>query len=148
MKYRNVSIVLVVVLLVTLLVACAPAAPEAAAPAEAEAATEAEAVAEEPAEMRTYYMVAEEPAEMRTYYMVSSHQAHPYFADSHLALRYAAEYFQVNIIAAGPEGWDTQAQADAIEVAVANQAASSPGCGMIPPLKLSRQPWPPESLSS
>ena len=103
MKYRNVSIVLVVVLLVTLLVACAPAAPEAAAPAEAEAA-------------------AEEPAEMRTYYMVSSHQAHPYFADSHLALRYAAEYFQVNIIAAGPEGWDTQAQADAIEVAVANQA--------------------------
>ncbi len=103
MKYRNVSIVLVVVLLVTLLVACAPAAPEAAAPAETEA-------------------TAEEPAEMRTYYMVSSHQAHPYFADSHLALRYAAEYFQVNIVAAGPEGWDTQAQADAIEVAVANKA--------------------------
>ena len=59
---------------------------------------------------------------MRTYYMVSSHQAHPYFADSHLALRYAAEYFQVNIIAAGPEGWDTQAQAEAIEAAIANKA--------------------------
>ncbi len=90
--------------MVTMLAACAPAAPEAAAPDAPAAVT------------------ADEPAEMRTYYMVSSHQAHPYFADSHLALRYAAEYFQVNIIAAGPEGWDTQAQAEAIEAAVANQA--------------------------
>ena len=72
---------------ITILVACSPAAPEAAP----------EAAADDPAEE-----AAAEPAEMRTYYMVSSHQAHPYFADSHLALRYAAEYFQVNIVAAGP----------------------------------------------
>jgi len=110
MNFKKVSFVLAILLVVTVLVACAPAAPEKAAEEEAAPAA---AVEEE---------AAAEPAEMRTYYMVSSHQAHPYFADSHLALRYAAEYFQVNIIAAGPEGWDTQAQAEAIEAAVANQA--------------------------
>ena len=130
MKFRTISIALVFVLMVTMLAACAPEAPEAAAP-------------DAPAE------VVAEPAEMRTYYMVSSHQAHPYFADSHLALRYAAEYFQVNIIAAGPEGWDTQAQADAIEVAIANQAD-----GIITrmwddsPLKPSKLLWLPASRSS
>ncbi len=61
--------------------------------------------------------------EQRTYYLCSSHQAHPYFADSHLALRYAAEYFQVNIVAAGPEGWDTKAQAESIEQAIAKKPA-------------------------
>lgn len=106
MNFKKVSAVLSLVMILAILVACAPeATQEVAAPAE-------EAAAEEPAQEE----------EMRTYYMVSSHQAHPYFADSHLALRYAAEYFQVNIIAAGPEGWDTQAQAEAIEVAIANQA--------------------------
>jgi len=103
MNYRKVSGILAIVLLLTILVACAPAATQEAAPAAEEAA-------------------AEQPKEERTYYMVSSHQAHPYFADSHLALRYAAEYFQVNIVAAGPEGWDTQAQAEAIEAAIANKA--------------------------
>lgn len=63
----------------------------------------------------------ESDGEMRTYYLCSSHQAHPYFADSHLALRYAAEYFQVNIVAAGPEGWDTKAQAESIEQAIAKK---------------------------
>jgi ABC-type sugar transport system substrate-binding protein len=98
MKHRNISIVLAILLLVAFVVACAgPAAPDATAA---------------PADTTT------EP--MRTYYMISSHQAHPYFADSHLALRYAAKYFNVNIIAAGPEGWDTKAQADAIEAAIAS----------------------------
>ena len=69
MKYRKLSITLAILLLVTIVAACAPAEQEVAAPAE----------------------VADQPQEMRTYYMVSSHQAHPYFADSHLALRYAAE---------------------------------------------------------
>ncbi len=110
MKYRNVSALLIVLLFVTILVACSPAATEETAPAAPEAAPAADEAA------------ADQPEEMRTYYMVSSHQAHPYFADSHLALRYAAEQFQVNIIAAGPEGWDTQAQAEAIEAAVANKA--------------------------
>ncbi len=104
MKYRNLSAFLIVLLFITILAACGPTEAEEAAP---EAAPEA---------------AADEPEEMRTYYMVSSHQAHPYFADSHLALRYAAEEFDVNIIAAGPEGWDTQAQAEAIEAAVANKA--------------------------
>lgn len=109
MNFKKMSKVLAFLMIVAILVACAPeAAEEAATPA-------ADVAAEESQEQ-------EEQAEMRTYYMVSSHQAHPYFADSHLALRYAAEYFQVNIIAAGPEGWDTQAQAEAIEVAIANQA--------------------------
>jgi len=105
MHYKKASIVLTVLLLVTILVACASNTPDAAANNGAAADT-GEA----------------DEGEARTYYMVSSHQAHPYFADSHLALRYAAEYFQVNIIAAGPEGWDTQAQAEAIEAAIANQA--------------------------
>lgn len=109
MIYKKATIVLTFLLAITILVACGSSntTPE---PVNAE-----NNVA--PADT-----TSDEPAEMRTYYMVSSHQAHPYFADSHLALRYAAEYFQVNIIAAGPEGWDTQAQAEAIEAAIANQA--------------------------
>ena len=105
MNYKKLSFALTILLALTVLVACSPAADKAAAPAGDDGGS-ADA----------------EPKEMRTYYMVSSHQAHPYFADSHLALRYAAEYFQVNIIAAGPEGWDTQAQAEAIEAAIANEA--------------------------
>lgn len=59
----------------------------------------------------------------RTYYLCASHQAHPYFADAHIGLRYAAEHFNVNIVAAGPEGWDTTAQAESIEQAIAKQPA-------------------------
>lgn len=98
MKHRNISIALFLLLVATLVVACAGPA--------AEATTAPDAAGDQP---------------MRTYYMISSHQAHPYFADSHLALRYAAKYFNVNIIAAGPEGWDTKAQADAIEAAIASK---------------------------
>mgnify|MGYP006279989313 CR=1 FL=1 len=110
MNFKRLSIILTALLIVVVLVACSTeATEETLSPAE-------DSALEEVTEQDT------SAEEMRTYYMVSSHQAHPYFADSHLALRYAAEYFQVNIIAAGPEGWDTQAQAEAIEVAVANQA--------------------------
>jgi ribose transport system substrate-binding protein len=60
----------------------------------------------------------------RTYYLCSSHQAHTYFTDSHIGLRYAAEYFNVNIVALGPpDAWDTQAQARAIEEAISLQPA-------------------------
>ena len=59
----------------------------------------------------------------RTYYLISSHQAHTYFADSNLALRYAAEYFNVRIVASGPDGWNTAEQASAIEQAIARQPA-------------------------
>ncbi|GHV85244.1 hypothetical protein AGMMS50230_08520 [Spirochaetia bacterium] len=59
----------------------------------------------------------------RTYYLCSSHQAHTYFADSHIALRYAAEYFNVKIVASGPDAWDTAAQAAAIEQAISRQPA-------------------------
>jgi len=100
MSHRIVTVLLAVLLVATILVACtAPAA----APQAAENAAPA----------------ADKP--MRTYYMISSHQAHPYFADSHLALRYASKYFNVKIIAAGPDGWDTKAQADAIEAAIAKK---------------------------
>jgi ribose transport system substrate-binding protein len=59
----------------------------------------------------------------RTYYLCSSHQAHTYFTDSHIGLRYAAEYFNVKIVASGPDAWDTQAQAQAIEQAISRQPA-------------------------
>jgi ribose transport system substrate-binding protein len=59
----------------------------------------------------------------RTYYLCSSHQAHTYFTDSHIALRYAAEYFNVKIVASGPDAWDTAAQAQAIEQAISKQPA-------------------------
>lgn len=105
MNFKKVSIALTILLVMVVMVACGANTAE-----PADTANDSAPAAET------------ESAEARTYYMVSSHQAHPYFADSHLALRYAAEYFQVNIIAAGPEGWDTQAQAEAIEAAIANQA--------------------------
>ena len=81
MNYKKLSFALTILLALTVLVACSPADNNTAAPAgdntgAADTGTDAE------------------PKEMRTYYMVSSHQAHPYFADSHLALRYAAEYFR------------------------------------------------------
>lgn len=59
----------------------------------------------------------------REYYLVSSHQAHPYFLDSHIGLRYAAEYFNVKITALGPDAWDTQAQAEALEQTLAKNPA-------------------------
>lgn len=59
----------------------------------------------------------------RTYYLCSSHQAHSYFADSHIGLRYAAEYFNVNIVASGPDAWNTAEQAAAIEQAISRQPA-------------------------
>ena len=59
----------------------------------------------------------------RTYYLCSSHNAHAYFAESHLGLRYAAEYFGVNIVALGPDGWDTAEQAKAVEQAIAKSPA-------------------------
>jgi ribose transport system substrate-binding protein len=59
----------------------------------------------------------------RTYYLCSSHQAHTYFTDSHIALRYAAEYFNVKIVAQGPDAWDTSAQAQAIEQAISKNPA-------------------------
>lgn len=59
----------------------------------------------------------------REYYLVSSHQAHPYFLDSHIGLRYAAEYFNVKITAGGPDAWDTAAQAQALEQTLAKNPA-------------------------
>lgn len=59
----------------------------------------------------------------REYYLVSSHQAHPYFNDSHIGLRYAATYFNVKIVAVGPDAWDTAAQAQAMEQTLAKKPA-------------------------
>lgn len=59
----------------------------------------------------------------REYYLASSHNAHPYFKDSHIGLRYAAEYFNVKITAVGPDGWDTAAQAQALEQTLAKKPA-------------------------
>ncbi len=59
----------------------------------------------------------------REYYLASSHNAHPYFKDSHVGLRYAAIYFNVKITAVGPDGWDTAAQAQALEQTLAKKPA-------------------------
>ncbi|MDR1308198.1 MAG: substrate-binding domain-containing protein [Treponema sp.] len=59
----------------------------------------------------------------RTYYLCSSRQSHIYFIDSHIALRYAAEYFNVSIVASGPDGWDAAAQVRAIEQVIGKQPA-------------------------
>ena len=100
MNIRRVSLVLGLLLVATMVVACAsPVTPVASG--------------------ENNVSTVSETQPQRTYYMISSHQAHPYFADSHLALRYAAKYFNVKIIASGPDGWDTKAQADAIEAAIA-----------------------------
>lgn len=66
---------------------------------------------------------AETPVEAtRTYYFACCLQGHPYFGDAHIAFRYAADYFNVNIVAIGPDGWDTQGQAEAIEQAITKNA--------------------------
>lgn len=108
---RNIMIGIVVALLLTLvaitLIACAPAAEEAAP-------------AEEAAAMKGVYQDLDPD---REYYLISSHQAHPYFLDSHIGLRYAAEYFNVKIIAGGPDAWDTAAQAQALEQTLAKDPA-------------------------
>ena len=92
------------VLMATILVVCAPAAPEAAA---ARCSCRGCTPNLQRCAPITWCLHIKRTPTLRT---------------PTLALRYAAEYFQVNIIAAGPEGWDTQAQAEAIEAAVANQA--------------------------
>ncbi len=104
--HKVMSTVLATALLAAALTACGGTAAETPAPG-----TQAPAAA------------PGDSGEARTYYLCSSHQAHPYFADSHIGLRYAAEHFQVNIVAAGPEGWDTTEQAEAIEQAIAKQPA-------------------------
>lgn len=95
---RNIMIGIVVALLLTLvaitLIACAPA--------------EEAVVAEDATEVKGVYQNLDPD---REYYLVSSHQAHPYFLDSHIGLRYAAEYFNVKITALGPDAWDTAFQA-------------------------------------
>ena len=108
---RNIMIGVVVALLLTLvaitLIACAPA------PAE-------EVATDEVVAMKGVYQDLDPD---RKYYLVSSHQAHPYFLDSHIGLRYAAEYFNVKITALGPDAWDTAAQAQALEQTLAKDPA-------------------------
>ncbi len=108
---RFAAIVMAMLLVVTTMVACSTEGDPAA-----EAPPAAEGTEEAPAEDGAA------PSD-RTYYLASSHQAHPYFADSHIGLRYAADYFGVNIVAVGPEGWDTRAQAEAIEQTIAMNPA-------------------------
>ena len=124
MSQRNVAIGLVVMLIATILVACAaPAAPEAAPPA-APAAADAAAPA----------AAADQP--MRTYYMISSHQAHPYFADSHLALRYAADYLMsISLQLVLKDGTQKPRLTLSKLLLPRIPMASSPACGMTPPQK-------------
>lgn len=108
---RILALVLALTLVSVMMIACSQETPVADVPATDTPAADTPA-ADAPAGEAT-----------RTYYLCSSHQAHPYFADSHIGLRYAAECFNVNIVAVGPEGWDTKAQAESIEQAIAKQPA-------------------------
>ncbi len=60
-------------------------------------------------------------AKKRVYYYCAGFHGHPYFLDMHLGFRYAAEKFGVEIIKAGPDGWDAKAQAEALEQAVSKK---------------------------
>lgn len=61
--------------------------------------------------------------EKPVYYYASMMQGHPYFLDAHLGLRYAAQALGVEIRTIGPQGWDPAAHAEAVESAIAKQAA-------------------------
>lgn len=103
---RGIVVALALVLVAVVLVACAPAATDTAA-------------ADGDAVKGVYQNLDPD----REYYLVSSHNAHPYFLDSHIGLRYAAVYFNVKITAVGPDGWDTAAQAQALEQTLAKKPA-------------------------
>ena len=105
----GIVVALLAVLVVVLLVACGNTATDASSSDDATAS-----------EAKGVYQNLDPD---REYYLVSSHQAHPYFLDSHIGLRYAAEYFNVKITALGPDGWDTQAQAEALEQTLAKNPA-------------------------
>ncbi len=53
--------------------------------------------------------------EQRHYYYAAAVHAHPYFIDTHLSLKYTAEKFGVKITTVGPQDWNLNAMAEAIE---------------------------------
>jgi ribose transport system substrate-binding protein len=107
MVMRGIVVALIVALVAVTLIACSAPASGAAASGNAAAGKG----------------VYQKLDPNREYYLVSSHQAHPYFKDSHLGLRYAAQYFNVKITAVGPDAWDTAAQAQAMEQTLAKKPA-------------------------
>ena len=78
----------------------------------------------------------------RVYYYVAPLMGHPYVFDQHLGFKYAAETFKVEIIKAGPDGWDTAAAAQAFEQAIAKKPAGIICClwdpSMVPGVKKAR----------
>lgn len=62
-----------------------------------------------------------EVKEPRNYFYVAAVHAHPYFLDTHLALKYTAEKLGVNITTMGPDDWNMPAMADALEQAIAKK---------------------------
>ena len=80
------------------------------------ATTATTAAAETTAAAGTTAAVSEPVAEAkRVYYYVAPLMAHPYIYDQHLGFKYAAEQFGVEIIKAGPDGFDSAASALALE---------------------------------
>ncbi len=78
----------------------------------------------------------------RVYYYVAPLMGHPYVYDQHLGFKYAAEQFGVEIIKAGPDGWDTAAAAQAFEQVIAKKPAGIICClwdpSMVPAVKKAR----------
>ncbi len=62
-----------------------------------------------------------QPERKRVYYYAAGFHGHPYFLDTHLGFRYAAQKFGVDIKTVGPQGWDAVAQAEALEQAIAKK---------------------------
>lgn len=54
----------------------------------------------------------------RTYYYVGINNNHPYFYDIHQGFEFACEQFGCKVVKLGPDGWDPEAQAQALEQAI------------------------------
>ena len=53
--------------------------------------------------------------EQKTYYYVGTNHGHPYWYDVHQGFHFAAEFFNVRVVQAGPDTYDPAAQAEALE---------------------------------
>lgn len=83
--------------------------------------TVAEAAEEEAAEEEEEVVVT--AASDRVYYYAGAVWAHPYFLDALLGIEYAKQAYGVEIVRLGPDDFDTQAEADAIEQSIPKNPA-------------------------
>lgn len=105
MKKKFLGLLLAVIMIVSTLAGCAGSSDAVVPAEESVAKTEAPKV----------------EAQRRVYYYVAPYMGHPYIYDQHLGFKFAAEKFGVEIIKAGPDGWDPKAATEAFEQAIAKK---------------------------